>query len=217
VFAFSTRSLQITLWEINSNETGIAEPCAAANCSGASHWLLPPPSPPATFPQPVRRASAVAELGVVRRLVTRLMELFGLILAVPFTLLSSTAFCSLALWAFRRFPMLQSPIAVGASVILCSVALEFILSLAVGPLALHHRFDGVHSALHFANFVLAPPAIACVILVVALRRGVRPIPLRIAAICVCWFACMASLLGNIVVSEAIYGIDGSGIPPTQSP
>jgi len=59
----------------------IAEPCAAANCSGASHWLLPPPSPPATFPQPVRRASAVAELGVVRRLArttwkSRLIQIF---------------------------------------------------------------------------------------------------------------------------------------------
>jgi hypothetical protein len=41
----------------------VAEPGAAANCSGASHRLLPPPSPPAAFPQPVRRASAVAELG----------------------------------------------------------------------------------------------------------------------------------------------------------
>ena len=145
------------------------------------------------------------------------MELFGLIFAVPVTLVTSTVFCLLAFWAFRRFPMLRSPVCIAASIVLCSVALELVLSFAVGPLALHQRFDGIHSVLHFANFVLAPPAIACVILVATLRWGFPPLPLRIVAVCACWFTCMASLLGNIVVDEAIYGIDGSGIPPTQSP
>ena len=53
----------------NSHRNAIkANNGAAANRSGrmrASRWLLPPPSPPAAFPQPARRAhppSAVAEL-----------------------------------------------------------------------------------------------------------------------------------------------------------
>ncbi len=41
----------------------VAEQCAAANCSGRSQPLLPPPSPPAIFPQRLRPPSAVAELG----------------------------------------------------------------------------------------------------------------------------------------------------------
>jgi hypothetical protein len=144
------------------------------------------------------------------------MELFGLIFAVPVTLVASAVFCLLTFWALRRFPMLRSPVFFAASIVLFSVALELVLSFAVGPLALHQRFDSIHSVLHFANFVLAPPAIACVIIVAALRWGFRPLPLSIVAIGVCWFTCMASLLGNIVVDEAIYGIDGSGIPPTQT-
>ena len=42
---------------------GAAENCSASRC--ASRWLLLPPSPPAAFPQPARRAparSAVSEL-----------------------------------------------------------------------------------------------------------------------------------------------------------
>ena len=35
---------------------------AAENRSGLSRWLLPPPSPPAAFPQPARQPSAVSEL-----------------------------------------------------------------------------------------------------------------------------------------------------------
>ena len=145
------------------------------------------------------------------------MELFGLILAIPFTLLTSTVFCLLAIWVFRRFPKLRAPAFIAASVVLCFVVLEVILSVAFGPLALHRRFGGVHSVLHFANFVLAPPAITCVILVAALRRGDPSLALRIVAIGACWFTCMASLFGNIAVDEAIYGIDGSDIPLPQSP
>ena len=142
------------------------------------------------------------------------MEMFGLLFAIPVTLVTSTVFCLLALRGFRRFPMLRSLAFIAASIVLCSVALELVLSLALGPLVLHQRFDGIHSVLHFANFILAPPAIASVILLPALRWG---LPLRIVAVCACWFTCMASLLGNLVVDEAIYGVDGSGIPPTLSP
>ena len=142
------------------------------------------------------------------------MELIGLLLAIPVTLLISAVFCVLAIWALRRFAILRVPVLVASSVIFCSVVLEIILSFALGPLALHNRFGSLHSGLHFANFVLAAPAVACLILVAALRRG--SFALRLLAICVCWFTCMASLLSNIVVYENIYGVDGSGTPPTQS-
>jgi hypothetical protein len=142
------------------------------------------------------------------------MELIGLMLALPVTLVTSTVFCLLAFCAFHRFPRLRSPVAVFASIILASVVLEVVLSFTFGPLSLHRHLDGLHSVVHFANFILAPPAVACVVLVRAAQSGAGSILLRVAAICVCWFTCMASLLGNIVVDEAIYGIDG--LPPTEA-
>ena len=145
------------------------------------------------------------------------MELIGLMLALPVTLVTSTVFCLLAFWAFGRFPQLRSPVGVFAGIVVGSVVLEIVLSIAFGPLSLHRHLDGLHSVVHFINFILAPPAVACVILVRAARSGTRSVLPRIAAIGVCWFTCMASLLGNIVVDEAIYGIDGSGISPTQTP
>lgn len=55
------------------------------------------------------------------------MELFGLIFAVPVTLVTNTVFCLLAFWAFQRFPMLRSPAFIAAGIVLCSVALELVL------------------------------------------------------------------------------------------
>jgi hypothetical protein len=52
---------------------------------------------------------------------------------------------------------------------------------------------------------------------VAVSRFVRLVFVRIGlATTVCWFACMGTLFGNIMVDEDIQGIDGSGQRPTES-
>jgi hypothetical protein len=104
-------------------------------------------------------------------------------------------------------------ILVVAGTVVGSVAVEFIFSVAYGPLLLHQQLGGLHSVLHFFNFFLAAPAVACLILAGAPRSGVRSVVLRFAAIGACWITCMAALFGNIVVGEAIYGIDGA--PPIE--
>jgi hypothetical protein len=142
------------------------------------------------------------------------MEIVGLLLAVPVMLVVSIGFCLGAYFAFRWFPRLRLPAAILASVVLFSVMLEIGLSMAFGALAFHNCFGGFQTAMRIANMVLAAPAIAIIILVGGSRPGVRPRAVCIAAIVVCWFACMASIVGNIVVSEAVYGVDGMGVPAT---
>ena len=140
--------------------------------------------------------------------------LIGLMLALPLTLVTSTVFCLLAFWAVHRFPRLSSPVAKVASIIVCSVILEVILSVGFGTLLLHRHLEPIYFVVHFTNFILAPPAVACVILVHATRLGTRTVVLRVVAICACWLTCMVSLLGSWAVNEAIYGIDD--LPPTET-
>jgi hypothetical protein len=144
------------------------------------------------------------------------MELFGLLFAVPVTLFTSTVFCFLALWAFTRWPFLRPICGMLALLVLLSVAVEVFLSVRVGPLQLHNRWGVVHEVVHYTNFFLAPPAVACAIFLPCIHYGLRRWVQRILAIGACWFTCMAVLLGHITVDEEIYGVDGSGVPPTQS-
>ena len=144
------------------------------------------------------------------------MELLGLLFAVPVTLLTSTAFCFLALWAFTRWPFLRLICGVLALLVLLSLAIEAFLSVLVGPLQLHNRWGVIHAVVHHANFFMAPPAVACAIYLSCIHGDLLRGEQRILAIGACWFTCMGVLLGQIAVDEEIYGVDGSGVPATQS-
>lgn len=145
------------------------------------------------------------------------MELVGLILALPVTLVASIVFCLLASWIFSRFPQVRSRVGFFAGIIVASVVLEVVLSIMFTPLWLHQHLGRFHSVIHFTNFVLAPPAVASVILIPAGHTGWRYVFRLVIATGICWFTCMASLLGHIYVDEAVHGADGSAIPSAQAP
>jgi hypothetical protein len=144
------------------------------------------------------------------------MELFGLLLAVPVTLVTSVTFCVLAFFAMQRWPTFCHIALLVAVCVVAAVAIELVLSLTVGPFHLHQRFGGAYTAWHLVAFFFGPPAIAFLVLA-GMCRLARLAVVRVGvAILVCWFACMATLLGNIVIDEDIHGIDGSGQRPTDS-
>lgn len=144
------------------------------------------------------------------------MELFGLMFALPITLYTSTVFCLLAFWVLTQWPFLRPISGVLSSVILVSVTIELALSTWVGPLELRSRFGMIHTVMHYANCVFVPPAVACAILLTCIRFRLWRWLQCVIAIGACWFACMAVLLGHIAVDEEIYGVDGSGVPPSHS-
>ena len=144
------------------------------------------------------------------------MELFGLIFALPVTLYTSTVFCLLAFWVLTRWPFFRPIVAVASLLVLVSVTLEIAFSIWIGPLQLRNRFGIAHAMVHFLNCLLAPPAIACAILLTCMRIRLWRWVQCVVAIGACWFACMAVLLGHIAVDEEIYGVDGSGFPPSHS-
>jgi hypothetical protein len=144
------------------------------------------------------------------------MEGCGLVFAAPVTFASSLVFCVLAHLAFRRWPMVRPICVATAFVIVAALVIEVVLSLRIGPFHLYERFGRVYWAWHMVGFVLGPPAIA-VLVFVAVSRFISVVFVRVGlATVVCWFACMATLLANIMVDEDIVGIDQSGQRPTES-
>jgi hypothetical protein len=144
------------------------------------------------------------------------MEGCGLILAAPVTFVTSLVFCLLVHVTFSRWPQVRRICVAGAVLIVSALVIEVVLSLCVGPFHLHGRFGRGYGTFHMVGFLLGPPAIA-VIAHLAVSRFVGLVFVRVGlATVVCWFACMATLLGNIMVDEDIHGIDGSGQRPTES-
>ena len=144
------------------------------------------------------------------------MEGCGLILALPFTLLTSLVFCGLAHKAFLRWPQVRHVASVVAVLVVSLLVIEIAFLLRIGPFHLHERLGRSFWTVHMVGFLLGPPAIA-VLVITAVWRFASVGAIRVGlATFVCWLACMATLVWNIMVDEDVSGIDGSGSRPTQS-
>jgi hypothetical protein len=144
------------------------------------------------------------------------MEGCGLIFATPITFITSLVFCVLVHLTFRRWPRLRHICVAVAFVIVTALAIEVLLSLRVGPFHLNERFGGAYWTLHMVGFFLGPPAIA-VLVFVAVSRFASVVFVRVGlATAFCWFACIATLVANVMVDEDIVGIDQSGERPARS-
>ena len=138
------------------------------------------------------------------------MELIGLLLAVPVTLVTSALFCILTHFAFRRWPHVRRVCVIAAFWVVGILIGEAAAVFRIGPFHLYQSLGPIYWALHMIGFVFGPPAVG-VLVYVGASRLVRfaAIPIALATV-VCWFACMVTLLGNIAIDEDINGIDGSG-------
>jgi hypothetical protein len=144
------------------------------------------------------------------------MELFGLLFAVPVTFVTSLVFCLSAHFVFRRWARVQHFCTLGATLVVVSLLVETFLSLWIGPFYLDHRFGIFYWILHGIGFFFGPPAIG-VLVFFTVSRFVRFTTVRVGlATAVCWIACMATLLANIMVDEDINGIKSSGSRPRNS-
>jgi hypothetical protein len=144
------------------------------------------------------------------------MEGCGLVVATPVTFVTSLVFCLLLHLAFRRWPNVRRACSAISFVVVAALIIEAVLSLRIGPFHLDERFGRAYWTCHVIGFFLGPPAVA-VLVFVAISRFVTVVSVRVGLATVfCWFACMATLVANIMVDEDILGIDGSGHRPTKS-
>ncbi len=136
------------------------------------------------------------------------MELLGLIFAVPIAGLASAIYA----WGVLRLVVPRTGL---ASVLRALSWLPLFVTLselafvgAVGPVAARSIVGPAFMAIHSA-FLVAPPALVNVLLLYRRPPSWRRTAFAVVA---SWGLCFGLLLFNIVVSEALFGIDGSGGP-----
>ena len=135
------------------------------------------------------------------------MELLGLILAVPIAGLASAVYS----WGVFRFVVPRSGLATALRTLswlpLFSTLSELVFVGAVGPVAARTIVGPAFMALH-SLLLVTPPAMVNVLLLYRCPPSWRRAVIAAAS----WGICFGLLLFNLVVSEALFGIDGSGGP-----
>ena len=139
------------------------------------------------------------------------MEVIGLCLSIPLTLVATVAFCFLARAVFERLPPLRVVGAYLACMALLSAVAELILTATIGPVRLHDQLGVGYWVFRTANFFLAAPSVGTLLLSGRPRRSGSGIP--IAPVLACWAVAVASVFFNVFVSEAVDGVDGTGVRP----
>ncbi|MCE9559101.1 MAG: hypothetical protein K8R88_09135 [Armatimonadetes bacterium] len=140
------------------------------------------------------------------------MELIGLVLAIPGTLVASLAYCLCASSVLNRYPKLHLPILMFSPIMIASTALEFVFYQRIGALGLYNMVGPAYLTVHDINFLLTAPSVANIVLIgghhfdfsKAMRQGL--------AILFCWFLAWPTVFFNVVVDEDLFGIDGVGGP-----
>ena len=135
------------------------------------------------------------------------MELFGLLLAVPVTFVTSVVYAAFVLAVIRFLPVAGRVLVAASWFVAALIVIELLLLAAMGARGTYAHLGHVFTAMHFLGFFLGPPAVANLVLHFAtcwnLNKWFR---LSSVTLC-CWIACMAVLLGHIIVDEAIVGPD----------
>jgi hypothetical protein len=144
------------------------------------------------------------------------MELFGLLFAAPVTFVTSAAYVGLLFALFRFLPVIARVLVTLSVFVVGLIVAELVLLAALGARSTYADLGHGFTALHFAGLLLGPPAIAnlvsCLGRRISLNRWLRFFSATVS----CWIACMAALLGNIAVDEAIVGVD-AGKPFYMTP
>lgn len=136
------------------------------------------------------------------------MELFGLLFAIPLTLVTATMYCIGAAFIFRKLRVLRAVALVSSLLVCLCITTEIALLGTLGAKATYSRLGIGFTLIHEVSFWLGPPAIANLLLLLFRIQSDTWRRRKIAvATLVCWFACVSALFANIAVDEAIVGVD----------
>ena len=135
------------------------------------------------------------------------MELFGLLFAVPVTFAASLVYACVIISAGRRWPAVRLALLMSAGCIGACILAEAVVLGTFGAKEAYAHLRHVFTAIHFVNFLLAPPAVAHIAFYVAARLTHRAWLQFVAVVPCCWLACMSVVVGHIVIDEAIVGPD----------
>ena len=135
------------------------------------------------------------------------MELVGIALSVAVAFVASLIYSILITTAVRRFDRLRRALWWASTAVLGWFAVEVVLLVIVGAVRARTLLGPAFYGLHLAVFFLGPPALANILLLGrrVLRRWYWVVP-------ICTLFAFVLVLLQYGVSEALYGVDGSGGP-----
>lgn len=112
---------------------------------------------------------------------------------------------------FNHWHSVKQVLLFGSYFIICLIIIESELLILLGPKKTFEYLHHIFSAIHLFNLFLAPPAIANIILhitasISASSLGKISIQLSIAIIC-CWLMSIIVIFANVMINEAIMGVD----------
>jgi hypothetical protein len=135
------------------------------------------------------------------------MELFGLLFAVPVTFVTSLVYASLMIPAARRWPVAKHALLIFSGFVGACVLAEAVALGIWGAKGTYDHFRHIFTVMHFLNCLLAPPAVAHAVFYLAARvTSLAWLQFFFIVPC-CWLACMAVIVGHIMIDEAIAGPD----------
>ena len=137
------------------------------------------------------------------------MELFGIAFSIPAAFVASVVYSFVIRWLMAKLPWLKRP-ALGASVtVLAGLVLEWCLLGAVGVVRGREIIGPVFYPAHLAIFLFSIPALANLLV---LARPAGRLGWCLVAGVLCAALDLPVVLTQYVVTEALYGVDGSGGP-----
>lgn len=148
---------------------------------------------------------------VIRRktLLVHLIEIFGIILAIPAAFIASTIYAVSMRWLTSKIPWLANPVLIVSIAVLAGLAIEWCLLLVIGTMRIREIIGSAFYALHLTVFFLSIPGLANIII---LRRATGGFWRLLMVGACCAALTLPIALTQVAVSAVLYGVDGSGGP-----
>lgn len=137
------------------------------------------------------------------------MELFGIAFSVPVAFVASIVYSLLMRKAVARLPWVRRPVLYGSAAVLALLVLEWCLLGSMGILGSRETIGPAFELAHEVAFFLSIPALANVLV---LNRAGGGLAWLLTIGILCAILDLPVVLTQYAVSEALYGIDGTGGP-----
>ncbi len=141
------------------------------------------------------------------------MELFGILFAMPIGFVVSLLYVRKAADWLDYNKLSAAVWVIPTITVLMLACIEITILISVGAYKADQQHHVAFSLLHLPVLFLGAPAVANAVLLISRRLHISRKASITAATLLCFLAGMTLLFTNIVISEDIYGVDGTGVRP----
>jgi hypothetical protein len=140
------------------------------------------------------------------------MELFGIVLSIPGAFIASAVYRSLLMLAVRRWPLIRPVFKVASYIVLTGIIAEWMFLALRGAVGTRVAVGPLYFVAHVSIFFLGTPALMNLL---ALSNPSKWYARWWLSVPLCTVLAFVLVLQQYVVSEALYGIEGTDGPFSQ--